>query len=160
MLSLVLDPDGGCRFTGLPPLLADALARVPAWLDSDDPDVRARLLPGVYGESSEEEAWRRQVHPELERLFLSRAEIVQRDLESLTPGEDGLFTLRIAPGNLPAWIAALNGARLALFALHRLTAEDMVRDPLTGTDMQRTVALLRINLLAMMQELLIEASPG
>ena len=148
------DRDGNTWLRGLTPLCADTAMRVPGLLEDEDPRVRGRLLPEAYDDPEEEEHWRRLGAPELERLFLSRAQLIRRDLESLSRDGPQTFALRIAKGHDTAWLSGLNGARVALFALHDLNAADMDREPDNDRDPEKELALLRIHLMAYLQELL------
>ena len=149
------DPEGNLWLRDLTPLCADTAMRIPGLLKADDPRVRGRLLPEAYDDPEEEAHWRRLGGPELERLFLSRAELICRDLESLSRDGAQTFSLRIPSGHEAAWLSGLNGARLALFALHDLEAEDMDREPHATGDPDKELALLRIHLMAYLQELLL-----
>jgi hypothetical protein len=150
--------DGDLWLRGISPFHADTLLRLPEWLDSSDPRVRARLLPKVYDDAEDEQQWRRFGVPQLEHLFASRAEIVAKDLQSLAQDDSVAFSMRIPQEHANAWLSTLNAARLALFAAHGLDESDMERDPteLEG-DFERELALVRIHLMAFMQELLIAA---
>ncbi len=148
------DRDGNTWLRDLTLLVADTAMRIPVLLESEDPRVRGRLLPEAYDDPEEERHWRRLGAPELERLFLSRAQLIRRDLETLARDGPQTFTLRIAVGHEAAWLSGLNGARLALFALHGLEASDMEREPETAGDTEKELALLRIHLMAYLQELL------
>lgn len=140
----------------IPPFCADALARVPAWLEDPDPALRARLFPRAYADPSEEEEWRRLAAPELAHLFQGRLEVVQGDLASLAPGRPaGTLSLVIPAGHESAWLSSLNAARIALFERHRLEPADMGREPADLKDPVRALALLRIHALAWVQELLL-----
>ena len=149
------DAEGNLWLRGLTPLCADTAVRIPGLLKADDPKVRRRLLPEAYDDPEEEAHWKRLGAPELERLFLSRAELIRRDLESLSLEGTQSFSLCIPPGHETAWLSGLNGARQALFALHDLEAEDMEREPQSTGDPDRELALLRIHVMAFLQELLL-----
>lgn len=144
-----------CR--GITALHADTLMHIPEWLESDDVRVRSRLLPAVYKDPEEEAQWRRFAVPELEHLFASRVEIVGKDLESLAQDGAVTFSLRIPKDHTMAWLSSLNAARLALFELHDLDDEDMELEPAEIGDFDKELALVRIHIMAFMQELLLEA---
>lgn len=148
--------DEGYVFGGLSPACAETLKAVPMLLESSDERVRERLLPETCDEAEDEEHWRRHAVPELERLFLSRAQLVRRDLAGLRklPKSDSQLLL-IRDGHVNAWLAALNAARLALYVLNDLTAEQMDTNGVpTGTQKQQE-AILRIHLLAEIQSVLL-----
>jgi hypothetical protein len=151
------DSSGDLWFRGISPFHADTLLQVVSWLRSDDPRVRARLLPDAFADDgSAEDDWRRLVAPELDHLFASRTEILRRDLETLEPDSPVTFRMRIARGHEHAWLSSLNGARHALYLLHDLRERDMERDPAAVGDRDKELALVRIHVLAWMQELLME----
>ena len=151
----VRDEHGELWLGEMPTEFAEALWRIPEWLQSEDPRVRERLLPEAYDDPEEEEHWRRHGSPELERLFLSRGEIVEKDLASMRPmATKDHWLLRIAQGHERAWLAALGGARLALFALHGLGSEDMDQPPSALDDEDKRLALERIHMMAELQMVL------
>jgi hypothetical protein len=151
------DRGGDLWFRGISPFHADTLLQIASWLRSDDPRVRARLLPDTFeDDGAGEQDWRRLVAPELDHLFASRTEILRRDLATMEPDSPVTFRLRIARGHEQAWLSSLNGARHALFLLHDLQERDMERDPAALRDREKELALVRIHVLAYMQELMME----
>lgn len=159
MIQLERDAEGDLWLRGLTPLYADTLMHIPEWLESDDPRVRDRLLPPAYSDPEEEEQWRRFGAPELEHLFASRARVIGLDLETMNLDSAVTFSLCIKKNHENAWLSSLNAARLALFALHELEADDMDRDPTEMGDLEKEVATVRIHVMALLQELLMEAEP-
>ncbi len=155
-MRVVRQTDGELRVSGLAPLHVDTLMQVPGWLRSDDPAVRGRLLPETYEDRDAEEQWRRYAAPELEHLFQSRAEILAKDLESLEQEGALAFSLSIPAAHGTAWLSALNAARLALFSMHSLSEVDMERDPAELDDFDAELALMRIHIMAYLQELLLD----
>jgi hypothetical protein len=132
-----------------------------------DAAARERLFPGptAGGDDSAEEDWREYVHPELERLFASHLDIIERDLDGFpeetvptaTEEEGGVsfvsdeHILRIPLIHLDAWIHGLNQARLAIAARHNFTEKDMDEDiPLEGDG--RALALFQIHFYGVLQE--------
>ena len=151
----VRDEHGNLWLGEMPSEFARALWRIPEWLRSEDPRVRERLLPEAYDDPEEEAHWRRLGSPELERLFLSRGEIVKKDLASMRPMDtEDHWLLRVDLGHEKAWLAALGGARLALFALHGLEAEDMDQPPSSLDDEDKRSALQLIHMMAELQMVL------
>lgn len=148
--------DEGFVFGDLTPASVETLKGVPMLIESADVRVRDRLLPETCIEAEDEEHWRQHAVPELERLFLSRAQLVRRDLASLRKlqksNDEVLF---IQTGHVSAWLAALNAARLAMFALADLKAEHMEEEGYLDCDAKQQEALLRIQLLAWMQSVLL-----
>lgn len=148
--------DEGYLFGDLTPASLDTLKGVPMLIESADARVRARLLPETCDDADDEEQWRRHSVPELERLFLSRAQLVRRDLASVRPMPKSENQLLLVPdGHVNAWLAALNAARLALFALAELTAALMEPEAFERATKKQQEALLRIHLLAEMQSVLL-----
>ncbi len=146
----------GFVFGGLTPASVETLKGVPMLLESNDARVRDRLLPETCGKDDDEAQWRRHAVPELERLFLSRAQVVRRDLAGLRKlaGTD-LQILLIPNAHGNAWLAALNAARLALYVMNDLTAEHLEGDAFAAGTQKQQEAVLRIHLLAEVQAVLL-----
>lgn len=148
--------DEGYVFGDLTPASLETLKGVPMLIESADVRVRDRLLPETCREDDDEQHWRQHAVPELERLFLSRAQLVRRDLANLRPLPKSDHEVLFVPeGHVHAWLAALNAARLALFALADLRAEHMEDDGFLTADPKQQEAVLRIQLLAWMQSVLL-----
>ena len=146
----------GYVFGDLTKSAIETLKGVPMLLESNDPRVRDRLLPETCDDEDDEQQWRDHAVPELERLFQSRAQVVRRDLATIKQlPESELSVLLIPDEHVNAWLAALNAARLALFALNDMTAAHLEEEGfLTGTPKQQEAAL-RISLLAEMQAVML-----
>ena len=152
--------DEGYVFGELTPAAVQTLRGVPMLLESKDERVRARLLPETYNEHDDEEHWREHAVPELERLFLSRTTLVQRDLDKLRKLPDSEnYVLLVVDEHVNAWLAALNAARLALYVLNDLTAEHMETEGFSGADQKQQEAIIRISLLAEFQAVLLGEFP-
>lgn len=149
----------------MPVWVVDTLMRLPAWLESEDPAVRQRLLPQAYAEPEAEREWRQHITPELLHLFESRTEIIRKGLSGLqiesgdaVQGEgldldasEGItFALRIPGKHLSAWLTSLQAATHAVFLMEDLGEEDIGTDPRDETDPGRQLAMMR---LLIMQEL-------
>ncbi|MCA8975065.1 MAG: DUF2017 family protein [Planctomycetes bacterium] len=148
--------DEGFLFGGIDATTVATLKGVPMLLESSDRRVRDRLLPETCADADDEAQWRQHAVPELERLFLSRAQLVRRDLAGLKKlGGDDLHVLLIVHEHSSAWLAALNAARLALFALNDLSAEHMTDEGFDKLSGRQREAVLRIDLLGSMQAVLI-----
>ncbi|MBX3463145.1 MAG: DUF2017 family protein [Planctomycetes bacterium] len=148
--------DEGYVFGGLSATCVETLKGVPMLLESADERVRARLLPDTCVDAEDEDQWRRHAVPELERLFSSRAQLVRRDLAAMRPlGASGTQLLLIPNHHVNAWLAALNAARLALFALNDLEARHLEADGMATATAKQQEALLRIHVLAEMQAVLL-----
>lgn len=146
----------GFVFGELTPATVETLTGVPMLIESADARVRQRLLPDTYDAAEDEQQWRRHAVPELERLFLSRAQLVRRDLatmRSMPKSVDKVLLIR--DEHASAWLSALNAARLALFVLNDLKAEHMDADGYAKATAKQREAVLRIHLLAEMQSVLL-----
>ncbi|MFN6196778.1 MAG: DUF2017 family protein [Planctomycetota bacterium] len=148
--------DEGWLFGDLSPRTAEILKGIPMLLESEDPRVRARLLPETLADEGHEADWRAHAVPELERLFASRATLVGRDLAAMRPMKSGgKLLLLVTNPHASAWLAALNAARLALYALNDLTATHMEMDSAEPATAQQRQAIASINLMAEMQSVLL-----
>lgn len=148
--------DEGFVFGDLSPASVETLKGIPMLIESADARVRARLLPETCDDDEAEEHWRRHAVPELERLFLSRAQLVRRDLAGLRKMPQSDHRLLLVPdAHTNAWLAALNAARLALYEVAELTAELMEADGFAKATGKQQEALLRIHLLAEIQSVLL-----
>ena len=148
----------------LPVWVVDTLLCLPEWIESDNPEVRERLLPKAYLDEEEDKEWRDALGSSLEHLVSSRTEIVSKDLRDLTisagpttPGEEAfatqtLFEVRIPGPHISAWISTLQAGTRALFILEGLTAEDVSREIPSNEDPEKQVSMLR---LAVLQEILV-----
>jgi hypothetical protein len=148
--------DEGYVFGDLTPAAVETLKGVPMLIESSDRRVRDRLLPGTCQDEDDEQHWREHAVPELERLFLSRAQLVRRDLENLRKLPKSVNAVLLIPDDhVNAWLAALNAARLALYVLNDMTAEHMEEEGFTTASPKQQEAALRIGLLAEMQAVLL-----
>ena len=155
-MKLRRDGEGDLWVEALAPVCADTLLHVPEWLESDDPAVKDRLLPGGSSDPEADAAWRKFGTPELVRLFLSHREIMKKDLASLEPQGKKGFRLKIPRGHENAWLAALNAARHALFLLRKIDPRDLNRDIESIEDDARREALVRLSILGWLQHEIIE----
>jgi hypothetical protein len=157
-LRVQLDGPKHVRLTGLDPVLLDSLFALPEILAArDKPEVHARLFPAPSdGEAALNQDWQEHVTPELRHLFVTAAETVLRDLTGLDlPDAQHRRQLRFPVEHLPAWVSAINQARLILGALHHITEPDM-----QGTDFEladaRGLAIFRIHVLGHLLQMLVE----
>ena len=146
----------GYVFGDLTAAAVDTLKGVPMLIESSDRRVRGRLLPETCEDEEDERHWREHAVPELERLFLSRAQVVRRDLEKLRKLPNTEFRVLLVPHeHVNAWLAALNAARLALYALNDMTAKHLEDEGFTTASQKQQEAALRINMLAEMQAVML-----
>ena len=148
---------GELTFRDIPRICVDLLRTLPELLASDDPAVCDRLLPRAYEDDELEQEWRRVGAPELEHLFASRTRLIARDLASLSRERDGTWSLTMDSRHENAWLSGLNAARHILYILYGLDPRDMERDPEELEDPDQAMALFRIQLLAWMQELMLQS---
>lgn len=123
---------GGFLVEGWPVWAARLLDHLVVLCDPDPvaPEVRERFYPPVGEDEKRRAEWRRSVHPELFALLESARTIVVSDLSAADRGERGtLRRMEIPPEHIPAWISALNTARLHLAALHEIDAGAMRAPP-------------------------------
>ncbi|MCB9887353.1 MAG: hypothetical protein H6838_17820 [Planctomycetes bacterium] len=138
------------------PECAATLEGVPLLLESTDPRVTERIYPETCVAEEDERQWRDHAVPELERLFASRCQLVRRDLAAMKKVDPaGSHVLVIPDVHVNAWLAALNAARLALYALNDLTAEWMAGKETGSASAKQLEALARIHLLAEVQAVLL-----
>lgn len=155
-MKLRRDAEGHLWVESMAAVCADTLLQVLDWLQSDDPAVKDRLLPGGSSDPEADAAWRKFGTPEIARLFLSHREIMRKDLERLErQGRKG-FRLRIMKGHENAWLAGLNAARHALFLLKKIDPRDLNRDIESIEDEPRREALIQLSILGWLQHEIIE----
>jgi len=146
----------GLVFGGLDAVAVETLKGVPMLLESEDPRVRQRLLPETCQRDDDELQWQQHSVPELERLFVSRAVLVRRDLAAMRKLVNfDAQVLLIPTGHTNAWLATLNAARLALYCLNDLTPAHMEPDGYSDALPKQREAVLRIHLLAELQAVLL-----
>ena len=143
------------EIAALDSLCSDFLRQIVPCAQCDDhPAVQARLYssPSEGREPDFDQDWKSYVEPDLRDLFRSAREIVEADLQNLTPvASPDDATLRIPFKHLEAWIHVLNQARLALSALHDFTERDM-ESALGMSDDRRSIALFQVHLYGFLQE--------
>jgi hypothetical protein len=146
------------RLAGIDPLVATCLQEVPETLaQRDSPPAHRRLYPNPTTDPEINEDWSRFVTPELQHLFTSAGEILSRDLNGLARQAKSRTLLQVSfpAAHAPAWMCALNQARLILGELHGLTEADMSRDQF-DIHQPRDLAILKVHLLGYVLHLFIE----
>lgn len=153
-------PDGGVFLSDLAPAFVHVLREIPAILAAEDEAVRGRIFPYPSDDPDDRKEWERLVHPDLFALVRSAHDIVSRDLQNLKPRVDPPFfptwDLAIPAAHVQAWLSAFNIARLALGAMHDIEEEDMGSFPTAEEIDERQMAVLKINLLGWLQQVLLE----
>ena len=141
------------------PLLATFLSELPK-VAARHKKAQARLYPDPIGGVAHAEFrrdWKEHVRPELERLFASSRDIVERDLSA--PGGYNHGTKVVIPcAHLEAWLSALNQARLVIVEESNFTEADLDHHEPPDLATQRGLSLLKIHFYGHLQELLIEAA--
>jgi len=146
----------GFLFGDLTSAAIETLKGVPMLIESSDARVRDRLLPETCEVEEDEQHWRDHAVPELERLFMSRAQVVRRDLGKLRKMIDGSNSVLLVPHeHVNAWLAALNAARLALYALNDMKAEHLDVDGFATATPKQQEAIMRIEMMAEMQAVML-----
>ena len=147
----------GFLFHGIHPALEGVLRA--AALDPWDrcPEGSARLLPSPGNDEELSLDWEDHVKPELRTGFDTARSVVSDDLERLTLGASGTWSLSIPSDHAESWLLTLNALRLALAEEHGLGESDLARDGWGDWTSPEGVALMQVNLFAFMQECLIRA---
>ncbi len=144
--------DEGYVIGGLTKRALETLRGVPMLVESTDTRVRERLLPETYDGAEDESQWRQHATPELERLFMSRLQIVRKDLAALRQLPDTDTWILLLPDNhVNAWLASLNAARLSLYVLNDLEPKHCERGGEADCLPKQLEALWRIHFLAEIQ---------
>lgn len=164
MRQLRVERDGPkhIRLTGISPILLDSLFALPEiFAARDHPRVRQRLLPApTEGDSQANRDWDEHVAPELRHLFVAAADTLLRDLAGLAVASPSPpRQLRFPAEHLPAWMSAVNQARLILGELFGVTETDMAREDLE-LEQARDRAILRIHVLGHLLHLFVELEGG
>jgi len=150
---------GGFVLAGWPVWAARLLEHlvVLAAPDPVAPEVKGRLYPAVGDDEKRRAEWARNVHPELFALVESARTVVLSDLVGAKRGKRGsLLRLEVRPEHVPAWISALNTARLHLATLHDIDAGAMRAPSHDLTDEKRGPVGL-IDFYGWIQGLLVES---
>lgn len=147
------------EFRDIHPLFAELLVELPRVLSRRD-KAQGRLFPDPTGGDEDSvmcEDWREHVRPELERLFATNGELVERNLAAL--GRDGASENRlpIPAVNIDAWLNVLNQARLIIVEENGFTEQDMDHCEPPDLTTRRGLALLKIHFYGHLQELLVDA---
>lgn len=108
------------------PFLVSLLQQLPEKLQSDEPQVKARLFPNPYHDNEELASdWEEHVTPSLAEHFQSASEIVFKDLQCIRLEKAGHYSLNIPGDHLNAWIHTLNQTRITLNAIHDFSEDEM-----------------------------------
>ncbi len=146
--------DGALVLEEIPAFLFHLLGNIPVRASSSDPRVETRFFPDPAREESLIEDWKSLVQPELQVLFQSARETVQADLRGASE-EEGVYSMRIPPKHMDAWLSALNQARLAIAEECGFGEEDMAAEVQPDPGDERSMALFEISFLGFLQECLV-----
>jgi Domain of unknown function (DUF2017) len=142
--------------SGLDDFLAELLRQVPE-AGSPQAATESRLFPLPSGgrEPELDAEWREFVRPELESQFSENRDVVAGDMLQIQGNARKGFSIEIPQTHAPAWIHALNQARLSLVARHHIRDEVLEEGtPQPGAD---GLVLFQIQLYGLIQEWLVDA---
>ncbi len=145
--------------SGLDDFLCSLLREVPE-SGFAHPDADARLFPSpTAGRDPEaDQEWREFVRPDLEEQFAWNRNRVADDLLSLRFEAHRGAALDIPMENLPAWIHALNQARLCLSAQFKLGDEEGEEEGSDAHPAPEGVAVFQMQFYGLLQEWFLAAS--
>lgn len=140
---------------GMDDFLAELVMRIPE-AGAPHPETDARLFPSLSGgrEPEMDEEWEEFVRPELEAQFGWNRDRVAEDLEGLKREAGRGLCLEIPQAHVPAWVHALNQARLSLVTRHQIR-DEALED--AGMPAGNGIVLFQIQFYGLLQEWLIEA---
>jgi hypothetical protein len=168
----------GLRLTHLDLFFVELLRQVPVSADpADSQAARSRLYPPLCsgnspgaknpaasqdpagaGEANEE--WRTYVHPELQSLFTTSADIVREDLETFEQetgseaNDDWVF--EIPADHFDQWLNVLNQARLSLAARFGFEEKEMNQSGPRAIETVRDLSLFQIHFYGFLQECILQ----
>ncbi|MFN0206185.1 MAG: DUF2017 family protein [Planctomycetota bacterium] len=161
---LLVQKNGDLVFTSLELPFYEVLQELPSLLKAagTDPRSRKRLLPDAYESEEDNEDWRKHATPDTEHLFCSARDLVELDILQMKrdPLRPATWQLFISASHHTAWMTSLNAARLALGEIYRITESDMDGARVFDSASERDAAILKIRLLAWLEELLVLATEG
>lgn len=112
--------------------------------------AQARLYPDVQpGHAEENLQWHETMDDDLRHLFESASDTLARDLDAVEGDR-----VRFPEKNLPAWMSAINQARLILGEVHAIREADMARRDL-NVKSPRDLSILHVHMLGALLEALI-----
>ena len=141
---------------GMDEFLSELVKRIPE-AGAPHPDSDARMFPRLSaGREPEMDAeWEEFVRPELEAQFGSNRDTVEEDLAGLKREAGKGLTLEIPQAHVPAWVHALNQARLSLVT--RYQVRDEALEDAAAMVEGHGIVLFQIQFYGLLQEWLIEA---
>lgn len=157
MLSLTELDDGRLALRGIDAPIAFCLLQVPLIVARrDDPEVRPRFHPdAIVGDTARNAEWHRLMDAELSHLFEAATRTLERDLGALDPAAREIV---FPAAHLPAWMSAVNQARLVLAEQHHFGEADLSSPDLEAGDPRRA-ALAEVQILGYVLQVLVERGP-
>lgn len=151
--------DGSVELRAWPVWAMQVLDELVVLADPSTPrgPARERLFPVATDDPAEAEEWRSSMHPELFALFAASHAIVRDDIAKAERGPRGRLRRLVIPADhVPAWISALQTARIHLAEAFGIGADEMSGEPDAVRDDLRGV-VVRIDLMGSLQGTLLDA---
>ena len=141
---------------GLDDFLGALLKEIPD-VGAPHPDSAARFYPKLTAgrDTAADEEWKELVESELETHFAWNRDRVEQDLKGLKNAGRAGWEVEIPLASMPAWIHALNQARLSLSERFQLDEVDMEDVP--GHAEPEGLILFQMQFYGMLQEWLLAA---
>lgn len=112
--------------SGLDDFLMGLVAEIPKAATAGGESAKRIFPQPTAGADEEADAeWETFVRPDLEEQFAFNRDRVALDLKSVRHAGKIGFEMEIPAANLPAWIHALNQARLCLSSIHNLGEKEL-----------------------------------
>ena len=149
--------DGSVLLGGLDEFLVTLIRDLPE-VGSPEPESEPRLFPSLTeGRQPEADAdWAEFVRPELEAHFQVNRDRVLADCLKIRQDGQRSFTLEIPQESAPAWIHAINQARLSLAAKYHFSEEQLEHGNV-GEGPER-LAMFQMQFYGMLQEWLLSVT--
>lgn len=142
----------------IPPEIAEILRNIPSWNETVSDAAEARIYPAPASPDEEQELcidWKAYVQPGLFQTFQEARDTVSADLRGLSK-KGASFSLTLPLRHIPAWINAINQARLAIAATHDFTEAELSSPPSSKHASPRSLARIHLDVLGAVQEWLLE----
>ncbi|MEY5025984.1 MAG: hypothetical protein RLZZ244_1512 [Verrucomicrobiota bacterium] len=154
-LSLSRKDEKTLLLSGLDEFLAGVLLRVPREGAPDEASEERFFPSPTEGQDLRtEEDWEEHVRPELEARFGAARAVVASDLQGMRAGAKRGREVEIPEAHRWEWIHALNQARIALAARHRI-GEGELEDGVVGGKGEMAMAVFQVQFYGVLQEWLL-----
>ena len=146
-----INEDGSLLLGGLDEFLTTLIRDLPQ-IGCPEPCSESRLFPNLTGgrQPEADADWAEFVRPELEAQFEWNRDRVAEDCEKIRADGPDAFQLVIPKANGPAWVHALNQARISLSAKYCFT-EAQMEEGIADGGLER-VAMFQMQFYGMLQE--------